>query len=81
MERSIRELGFASNSGKWLAILEASAQKLEAVKRALARGLGKRSQFRHLELLARPRKISGRYFTPSGHALPPLECKCSSVSI
>jgi len=45
MERSIRELGFASNSGKWLAILEASAQKLEAVKRALARGLGKRSQF------------------------------------
>jgi hypothetical protein len=35
---------------------QVSAQKLEAL--ALARGLGKRGQLRHLESLARPRKTS-----------------------
>jgi hypothetical protein len=58
LQRSIGELGFTSNRSKRPAVLEVSAQKLEALKRTLARGLGKRSQLRHLELLARPRKIS-----------------------
>ena len=56
LQRSIRDLGFTSNRSKRPAVLEVSAQKLEALKRALARGLGKRSQLRHLEFLARPRK-------------------------
>ena len=53
-----KDLGFTSNRSKRPAVLEVSAQKLEALKRTLARGLGKRSQLNHLELLARPRKIS-----------------------
>jgi len=41
------------------AVLEVSAQKLEALKRALARALGKRSQLRHPEflILTRPQSI------------------------
>jgi hypothetical protein len=58
LQRSIRDLGFTSNRSKRPAVFEVSAQKLEALKRALARELGKRSQLRHLEFLARPRKIS-----------------------
>jgi hypothetical protein len=42
---------------------QVSAQKLEALKRALARGLGKRGQLRHLESLARPRKTSTEKIT------------------
>src|SRR5260370_40481630 len=40
------------------AVLEVSAQEMETLKRSLARGLGKRGQLRHPELLARPRKRS-----------------------
>jgi hypothetical protein len=42
----------ANNRSKRPAVLEVSAHKLEALKRALARGLGKR-RLRHLEFLGR----------------------------
>jgi hypothetical protein len=44
LQRPMRELGFGS---KRPAVLEVSAQKQEALKRALSRRLGKRSQFKH----------------------------------
>jgi hypothetical protein len=73
LQRSIRDLGFASNRRKRPAVLEVSAQNLEALKRALARGLGKRSQLRHPEflILTRTRKISTK---KSRKIIPKFTC-------
>jgi hypothetical protein len=46
LQRSIRDINFTSNRSKRPAVLEVSAQRAEAVKRALAGGLGKRGQLR-----------------------------------